>query len=159
MQTRLRHFAVAVASVFALVACGKQEPPAPPPPPAAPAPAAVPAPPPAPAGVTVSVVTLGKAVGADKKVTAATDTFGTKDTIYATVDTTGSGTATLAAKWTYSKDGKTVPVKEDTATIAPTGPATSEFHISKPDGWPVGAYQVEILVDGKQAAAKTFKVQ
>jgi hypothetical protein len=119
-----------------------------------------PAPPPAPAGVTVSAVTLGKSVGADKKVTAPTDTFAKNDTIYAAVDTTGAGTATLMAKWTYSgKDGKTIPVKEDTATIAPTGPATSEFHISKPDGWPTGSYQVEVMLDGKPAGTKTFKVQ
>jgi hypothetical protein len=50
-------------------------------------------------------------------------------------------------------------VKEDTATITPTGPATTEFHISKPDGWPAGDYSVEILLDGKSVATKSFKVQ
>jgi hypothetical protein len=162
MQSKLRHFAVALASVATLVACGKKEPPAPPPPPPAPAPAPAPAaaPPPAPVGVAVSAVTLGKAVGGDKKVSAATETFAPKDTIYASVDTTGSGTAKLVAKWTYTtKDGKTVAVKEDSATITPTGPATSEFHISKPDGWPVGTYQVEISADGKSAGSKTFQVK
>ncbi len=63
------------------------------------------------------------------------------------------------AKWSFSKDGKTVPVKEESATLNATGPATTEFHISKPDGWPAGDYQVEILVDGKSAATKSFKVQ
>ena len=160
MLPKLRLIAIAAASVVALVACGKKEPPAPPPAPApAPMPAPTPAPAPVPAGVTVSSVSIGKAVGADKKVAAATDTFAKGDTIYASVDTTGSGSATLAAKWTYTKDGKTVPVKEDTATISPTGPATSEFHIIKPDGWPVGTYQVDITVDGKPAATKSFKVQ
>jgi hypothetical protein len=110
-------------------------------------------------GVTLSSVTLGKAVGADKKVAAATEVFAKGDTIYASVDTTGSGSATLAARWTYSKDGKTVPVKDDTATISATGPSTTEFHISKPDGWPIGTYQVEIVVDGKTAATKSFRVQ
>jgi hypothetical protein len=160
MLSKLRFIAIAAASVVALVACGKKEPPAPPPAPApAPMPAPAPAPAPVPPGVTVSSVSIGKAVGADKKVTAASDTFAKGDTIYASVDTTGSGSATLAAKWTYTKDGKTVPVKEDTATISATGPATSEFHISKPDGWPVGTYQVDITVDGKPAATKSFKVQ
>ncbi len=158
MLSKLRLIAIAAASVVALVACGKKEPPAPPPAPA-PAPMPAPAPAPVPAGVTVSSVSLGKAVGADKKVTAASDTFAKGDTIYASVDTTGTGSATLAAKWTYTKDGKTVPVKEDTATISATGPATSEFHISKPDGWPVGTYQVDITVDGKPAATKSFNVQ
>jgi hypothetical protein len=161
MLPKLRLVAIAAASVIALVACGKKEPPAPPPPPPAPAPAPLPAPAPAPApaGVTVSSVSLGKAVGADKKVTAPTDTFAKGDTIYASVDTIGSGSATLAAKWTYTKDGKTVPVKEDTATISASGPSTTEFHISKPDGWPVGTYQVDVSVDGKPAGTKAFNVK
>jgi len=50
-------------------------------------------------------------------------------------------------------------VKEDSATITPTGPATTEFHIAKPDGWPMGSYQVEILLHGKSVATKSFKVQ
>jgi len=160
MLSKLRLIAVAAASVLALVACGKKEPaPAPAPTPAPTPVAPAPAPAPVPAGVTVSSVSLGKAVGADKKVTAASDTFAKGDTIYASVDTTGSGSATLAAKWVYTKDGKTAPVKEDTATISATGPATSEFHISKPDGWPVGTYQVDVTLDGKPAATKSFKVQ
>jgi len=160
MLSKLRLIAVAAASVLALVACGKKEPaPAPAPTPAPTPVAPAPAPAPVPAGVTVSSVSLGKAVGADKKVTAASDTFAKGDTIYASVDTTGSGSATLAAKWVYTKDGKTVPVKEDTATISATGPATSEFHISKPDGWPVGTYQVDVTLDGKPAVTKSFKVQ
>ena len=158
MLSKLRNIAIAAASVVALVACGKKEPPAPPPPPA-PAPAPMPAPPPAPVGVTLSSVTLGKAVGADKRVSSPSETFAKGDTIYASIDTTGTGSATLSARWTYSKDGKTVTVKEDTATISATGPSTSEFHISKPDGWPLGTYQVEIAVNGKSAATKSFKVQ
>ena len=157
MNSTLRHLALAAAAAFALAACGKKEPPPPPPPPPAPAPAPMPAP--APVGVTLSAVTLGKAVGADKKVTAAAEAFAKGDTIHASIDTTGAGSATLVAKWTFTRDGKTVPVKEDTATITPTGPATTEFHISKPDGWPAGDYAVEILLDGKSVATKSFKVQ
>jgi hypothetical protein len=159
MNSTLRHLALAAAAAFALAACGKKEPPPPPPPAPVPAPAPAPAPPPAPVGVTLSMVTLGKAVGADKKVTAATEAFAKGDTIHASIDTTGAGSATLVAKWTFTKDGKTVPVKEDTATITPTGPASTEFHISKPDGWPAGDYAVEILLDGKSVTTKSFKVQ
>ena len=50
-------------------------------------------------------------------------------------------------------------MKEEKQTIAPTGPASSEFHISKPDGWPVGDYQVEIFVDDKSAQSKSFTVK
>jgi hypothetical protein len=156
MLPRIRHLFLVAA--VALAACGKKEPPAPPPPPA-PAPAAVPAPVAVPAGVTLSAVSLGKSVGADKKVSVATEVFAKGDTIHASIDTTGAGSATVVAKWSYTKDGKTAAVKEETATITPTGPATTEFHISKPDGWPLGDYKVEILVNGTSAATKSFKVQ
>lgn len=162
MHSRLVQLLFACALAIALGACGKKaEPPPPPAPAPAPAPAAVPAPAPAPApaGVTLSSVSLGKQVGADKKVTAPSDVFAKGDTIHASIDTSGAGSATLVAKWTYSKDGKTAPVKEDSATISATGPATTEFHITKPDGWPLGDYQVEVLLDGKSVATKSFRVQ
>ena len=147
------------ALILTLNACGKKEEARKPE--SIPAPTSAPAsvPPPAVAGVTVGTITLGNAVGAGKKVSQASDSFSKKDTIYASVDTTGSGTATLKAKWTYRKGGQESLVKEDTQTIAPTGPATSEFHISKPDGWPVGDYQVEIFVGDKSAQTKTFTVK
>jgi len=159
MHSRLVHLLSALAFAIALGACGKKAEPPPPAPTPAPAPAPAPMPAPAAAGVTLSTVSLGKSVGADKKVGAPSDVFAKGDTIYASIDTSGTGSATLAAKWTYSKDGKTVPVKDESATIAPTGPATTEFHIAKPDGWPQGDYQVEILLDGKSVATKSFKVQ
>ena len=147
------------ALILTVNACGKKE--EAPKPQSAPAPTSAPASvaPPAMAGVTVGTITLGNAIGAGKKVAQAADSFGKKDTIYASVDTTGTGTATLKAKWTYRKSGQESVVKEDRQTIAPTGPASSEFHISKPDGWPTGDYQVEIFVDDKSALSKTFTVK
>ena len=158
--------AVAAAISLTLAGCGKKdEPPQPqtaPPPVSMPAPpAAEPAPPVAatPAAVAVATVTLGNAVGADKKVTAATETFAPADTLYASVDTTGSGTATLAAKWTYHMGEQVAVVKEDTMTVTTTGPATHEFHVSKPDGWPAGDYQVEITLNGQPALARKLVVR
>ena len=63
----------------------------------------------------------------------------------------------LHAKWTFGDAGKVV--KEDDLNIAPTGPATNEFHISKPSGWPVGKYKVEITADGNPAGSKDFEVK
>ncbi len=156
-MTDFRICLAVAAAALAITACGKKEE-APKPAPA-PAPTTAPAPAPAPAGVAVSSVTVGKAIGSDKKVSAATDTFAKGDTMYASVDTSGAGNATLKAKWTYEKGGKVAVVKEDSQTIAATGPATSEFHISKPDGWPTGDYQVEILLDDKPAGTKKFVVK
>lgn len=150
-------YAVLTAAAVALAACGKKD--EPPKPAATPVAPPVQAPVAAPAGVTVSAINLGKAIGADKKVSAATEVFDKADTFYASIDTTGAGSATLKATWTYHKDGKVAPVKEDTQTIAPTGPATSEFHLSKPDGWPVGDYQVEVFIGDKSVGVKKFSVK
>lgn len=151
----------AITAALALSACGKKEPAAPAPAPApaaAPAPAPAPAvPAPAPAPVAVASLDLGAAVGGDQKVTTPSTTFAAKDTIYAAVSTTGSASnAVLNAKWTF-QDGQTV--NESNQTIAPNGPATTTFHISKPDGWPTGNYKVEISLDGKVVASKDFAVQ
>ncbi|HVT33874.1 MAG TPA: hypothetical protein VHE32_14600 [Rhodanobacteraceae bacterium] len=159
-QSSLSLIALAVAGALVITACGKKEE-APPPPAAtttpAPAPAPAMTPPPAAAPVTVTSIDLGTAVGADQKVTSPTTTFGKSDTIYAAVSTSGTASnATLGAKWTY-QDGQTV--NDSSQTIAPTGPAVTTFHISKPDGWPAGNYKVEISLDGKPVSSKDFAVQ
>jgi len=144
---------VLVLAATTSVACKKEAPPPPPPEPTA-VPTAAPTPAPA---VTISDVSLGSSLGADKKVAKASDTFKPKDTICAVVSTNGSAaSSTIHVKWTY-QDGQTV--KEDSRTIAPTGPATTEFSIQKPSGWPKGDYKVEASVDGGAATTKSFKVQ
>ena len=164
----MRKLALAVAfAVLGLAAC-KQESTTAPAPPAAPkgqaqAPAPAPTPAPAPsatpsAAVTIAMVTLGKEVGTDKKVTVPTEIFAKNDTIYASVDTTGSGSATIKARWTYLKTEKPTLVDETTQTITATGPTTTEFHVKKPDGWPAGEYQVEILVNDQPGGTKKFTV-
>ena len=160
VQRTLSLFALGLAGALTIAACNKspESTPAPAtttPPPAAPAPA--PVAPPAAAPVSVTSVDLGTAVGADQKVTTPTTTFSPKDTIYAAVSTTGAAAnASLGAKWTY-QDGQTV--NDSSQTIAPTGPAVTTFHISKPDGWPVGKYKVEISLDGNVVQSKDFEVK
>jgi hypothetical protein len=146
---------VSIPILFALslAACQRSEAPAPAPPP--PAPVAAPAPPIA--SFRVSGIDLGKSVGADKRVTAPSSSFAPSDTIYASVATDGSSpNVTLVARWTY-QDGQLV--NEETQTIAPSGPAVTEFHISKPDGWPAGSYQVEVIANGASAGKRAFQVQ
>jgi hypothetical protein len=109
--------------------------------------------------VRVADVTLGKGIGADKRVTNETDTFGTRDTIYASVRTTGgsgSGSQQITARWTF-QDGQVVD--ERTETISPSGEAYTEFHISKPSGWPAGKYTVRVLLNGSEVQTKDFTVR
>ncbi len=107
--------------------------------------------------IAVTEIDLGRHIGADKKVSEVTDNFARTDTIYAVVSTSGSSpAATLQAKWTF-EDGQVVD--QSTETIAPSGPAVTAFHISKPGGFPPGKYKVEILLNGTSAGTKEFTVK
>ena len=154
--SRQTFFLLGLCLAFIFAACGKSEPP-PAPQTTAPPPAAPLTPSPAASVVTVTTVELGNQIGADKRVTQQGTSFAPKDTIYATVVTNGSApSATLRAKWTY-QDGQVV--EESTQNIAPTGPGATEFHIAKPDGWPVGTYKVEVSLNGRSTGTKEFEVK
>ncbi|MGH7558217.1 MAG: hypothetical protein ACREMD_10670 [Gemmatimonadota bacterium] len=108
-------------------------------------------------GVEVTEVALGRAIGADKAVTEPTTTFGPSATIYASVRTEGTApSSTISVRWTF-EDGQVVD--ESSQTIAPTGPEVTEFHISNPDGWPAGGYEVAISLDGQPVETQSFTVE
>jgi hypothetical protein len=143
-----RRLAVLCLVPVLLFACGRSETET-----TAPTPPVAATPPP----FKVSGLVLGNAIDADKRVTSPTTTFATGDTIYATVVSDGaSPSVTLSARFTF-EDGQVV--NETTQEIAPTGPATSEFHISNPDGWPVGKYKVEVTANGAPAGSADFEVR
>jgi hypothetical protein len=151
-HSRFTHLTALLLCCAALAACKKEE--APPPP--APAPAAPQAAAPAPFAVTS--LDLGKQLGPDKKVTESLAVFGPGDTIYASVGSTGSSpNVALKARWTYEEDGQLV--NESVQTIAPTGPAVTEFHIGKPSGWPPGKYKVVISANDQPVQTKTYEVK
>jgi hypothetical protein len=103
----------------------------------------------------VSNVALGRSIGADKKVVEEIGNFAPGDTIYASVETEGAGDGTLAARWTF-EDGQVV---DESSHPIGGGAQVSEFHVSKPDGWPAGHYEVVILLNGQEADRKGFDVE
>ena len=151
-----RHTLSALLTLLAVVAfgaCAKKEAPAP-----EPTPVPVPTPVPTPVAFHVTSVDLGSAIGPDKKITAAASQFTPKDTIYAAVSTDGATPkATIKVRWTFGP--KSQLVNEETRDISPTGPAVTEFHITKPSGWPVGGYKVEVSADGTVVVTKDFAVK
>ena len=107
--------------------------------------------------VRVADVTVGRALGADKRVATEANEFRPSETVYASVHTTGAGSGTqITARWTF-EDGQ--QVEEQTETISPSGDAYTEFHVSKPSGWPAGRYTVHILVNGQETTSKDFTVK
>ena len=173
--TTVRLVAVALLASTALVACKKHDdttmpastaPAATAPdtslPPAAPAP--MPSTPATPAATAdaISDVQLGTAVGADNRVSAPMTSFGTKDTLYASVTAAPNSTGTLGARWSYlGADGNAAPTEVETQTQNLTGSTSTnyEFHVSKPDGWPAGKYRVEITHDGNVVQTRDFDVR
>jgi hypothetical protein len=105
----------------------------------------------------ISEVQLGRRLSADKRVADATDKFSPRDTIYVVAVTQGSSpNTTVTARWTYQDGGQVV--KEDSRTIAPNGTEATEFHISKPSGWPKGKYRVTMTMNGS-TESKDFEVK
>src|SRR6185436_18310964 len=136
--------------MLAFPACQKKEKPATANPPATTPPSTATTP-------AVTGVELGKAIQPSKRVVQAQNTFAPADTIYAVVMTEGiADSATLIARWTY-EDGQLVD--ESTQSIMMSGPATTEFHIMKPTGWPAGRYQVQISLNGTPAKSAEFTVK
>lgn len=106
--------------------------------------------------ISVGDVKLGKAIDANNRVTDESDDFKSADVIYASVETKGAATnAVITARWTY-QDGQVVDSLS--TTIAPTGDAATEFHISKPGGLPAGKYKLTVLLNGAEVRTKEFKV-
>ena len=112
---------------------------------------------PAAGAVRVNDVTIGRGVTADKRVANQTDSFSARDTIVASIHTTGSAPNTnLMARWTF-QDGQVVD--EKTQAISPNGDAYTEFQISKPSGWPAGKYTLHVLVNGQEVQTKDVTVK
>ena len=109
----------------------------------------------APAATTLVVTTvdLGNAIGADNRIGMPMTSFGTKDAIHASVATDGPG-GDLTAKWTMGD--KVVDTQNKTVAA---GPQVTEFSITKPSGWPVGHYKVEILSAGNTLQTREFDIK
>jgi hypothetical protein len=128
-------------------------------------PAAAPVAPAAPAAAAdtlkVGAVTLGNAVGADKKVSKTKNAFAPSDkTIYASVATDGTTAgATLNAKWTYQDGETTTTVSDISQSISTEGPAVTTFKIQNPNEWPEGKYKVTISLNGQAVGNEAFDVK
>jgi hypothetical protein len=140
MRTRLvPYFSLLVAATLAAAACGPKK-----------ASGA--------GAVSVSEIDLGRSLKPDLKIDDKSATFHPTDVVYLSVETKGSGPATLATRWTF-QDNQVV--NESSRTISPTGnqPARTEFHVSKPEGLPAGKYHVVVMLNGTTAGEKDFEVK
>jgi len=103
--------------------------------------------------LTVTTLDLGNAIGPDNRIAAPSTSFGTHDTIHASVATDGPG-GNLTAKWTMGD--KVVDTQDKTVAA---GPQVTEFSISKPDGWPAGHYTLQVMANGNVLQSRDFDVK
>jgi hypothetical protein len=108
--------------------------------------------------VKVTDVDMGRSLTADTKIDDKTVTFRPADVVYAVVETKGTGTATLDTRWTY-QDNQVVDQSSKTIALNGDEPVRTEFHVSKPDGWPAGKYHFVVMINGQNAGEKDFEVK
>jgi hypothetical protein len=148
MKSRVRSVAVSVVVLLAVAGCGPSETPESGPTPTSPGAAAA---------ARVTSLELGRSVNPDKTMHDATVIFKPGDTVYASIILEGNA-PTVAVKGRFTgADGQ--PIQESTQNLPVAGRAVTEFHVARSDGWPVGRYNFEVLLDGSPAASKEFEVE
>jgi hypothetical protein len=106
--------------------------------------------------ISVTDIDLGRTINPDMTIGDKTTTFKPSDVIYASIGTSGAAPANVGVRWTYN-DSQVVDRGD--RDIHPTSAARTEFHISKPDGLPVGHYKLEVTLNGASAGTKEFDVK
>jgi hypothetical protein len=150
-MTRLQIPFLAVAAM-AVLACGRQEVPD-----ADSAAAATP--PMSPAMVTV--IETGKSIDASKRIVDTTSSFMPNDTLYVSVVTSNATPSTMVKAVVTFQDGQVVDSTSQTVAVPATmgGTSVTEFHLTKPGGWPTGDYTIEVWLDGQSAGTRTVAVR
>ena len=109
------------------------------------------------AALSVIDIDMGRHVDAEKKIADKTDEFMAKDTIYASVHTSGTANnGAVVGRWTF-EDGSVVD--ETTNTVTTDGDARTVFSIVKPSGFAKGKYTLHVLIDGKEVRTKDVMVK
>jgi hypothetical protein len=107
--------------------------------------------------LSVIDIDMGRHVDAEKKISDKTDEFAPKDTIYASIHTSGTATnGAVVGRWTF-QDGTVVD--EKTETVTTNGDARTAFFITKSGGFKPGKYTLHVLIDGKEARTKDVTVK
>ncbi|GLQ52632.1 hypothetical protein GCM10010872_40810 [Dyella flava] len=76
-------------------------------------------------------------------------------TIYLSVVTDGCGPSTLSVEWKY---GPSRLVNVTDLKIVSHGPTWSVFNLKNPNDWPLGAYHVDVKVNGAVLATQHFSI-
>jgi hypothetical protein len=102
-------------------------------------------------------VLLGRSLDAEQVVQADRDEFAPRDSIYASVLSTGAHEGlTLSAHW-IGPNG--APVAETAQVVAPTQPTATTFSLHNPQPWPPGDYKLELAVNEHVLQTREFHIR
>ena len=100
-------------------------------------------------------VQTGKSLNSDNSVGRHAISFRPDDTMYVSVLTTGRGAGTIQVKWAL----RGYELHQVTKKVSYNGQAATDFRFAAADGFPVGDYTVEVIVDGKSFETRRIKVE
>ena len=99
-------------------------------------------------------IQTGRALNPDRSIASITTLFKPSETIYVSVQTTGTAPGKIGVKWMFQGRVIDEPVKQ----VDYDGPASTEFQLQNSGGFPVGDYSVEIFINGQSVGTRAFKV-
>ncbi len=99
-------------------------------------------------------IQIGRALNPDRSIASITTLFKPSETIYVSVQTTGTAPGTIGVKWMYQGRVVDEPVKQ----VDYDGPNSTAFHIQNSGRFPEGAYSVDVFINGVQVGTRAFKV-
>ena len=103
----------------------------------------------------IEEVHLGRAVGADMRITDEVDDFAIGDSVYVSVKLEGTANAaSLTARWTTESDSL---IHEETKTVSSSGEQWAWFSIATAN-LPEGDYELKLMVNGDEDEEKEFSL-
>jgi hypothetical protein len=106
------------------------------------------------APLALANIQTGRSLNQDGSVASISTLFKPNETIYVSVQTTGSAPGTISVQWKYQ--GRVID--EPTKQIDPSGPASTSFQLQNAARFPEGDYSVDIFINGAQVGTRSFRV-
>ncbi len=127
----MRRKVAVVIAALCLAACGPSEP------------------------LKIVTVQTGKSLNTDHSVGTHAISFRPTDTMYVSVLSDGRGASTITVRW--SLYGRVL--HEVTKKASYNDQAATDFRFQAADGFPIGEYTIEVIVDGKTYETRRVKVE
>ena len=106
------------------------------------------------APLALANIQTGRSLNQDGSIANISTQFKPNETIYVSVQTTGSAPGTISVQWKYQ--GRVID--EPTKQVDPSGPASTSFQLQNAARFPEGDYSVEIFINGQQVGSRNFRV-